>query len=161
MVAPALTTAPYADRAGREDLLLAVDCKADCDDSLATSDNAVTGSADGAGPSNGTSAVAYRALGEEGLTLGEVSPPLDAPDGGGREVPTVQTEMAVRRLMPIECERLQGFPDNYTAIPYRDGKTASDSPRYKALGNAMPVNVMRWIGRRIEMVEDLCKKMTA
>ncbi len=58
----------------------------------------------------------------------------------------------VRRLTPVECERLQGFPDGYTDIPYR-GKSAADGPRYKALGNSMAVNVMRWIGRRIEMVD--------
>ena len=58
---------------------------------------------------------------------------------------------AVRRLTPTECERLQGFPDGYTAVPYR-GKPASDGPRYKALGNSMAVNCMRWIGRRIAMV---------
>jgi DNA (cytosine-5)-methyltransferase 1 len=61
---------------------------------------------------------------------------------------------AVRRLTPVECERLQGFPDNYTAIPYR-GKAAADGPRYKALGNSMAYNVMRWIGRRIAMVAAL------
>jgi DNA (cytosine-5)-methyltransferase 1 len=62
--------------------------------------------------------------------------------------------MAVRRLTPRECERLQGFPDDYTLVPYR-GKPAADGPRYKALGNSMAVPVMRWIGRRIRMVEDL------
>jgi DNA (cytosine-5)-methyltransferase 1 len=56
--------------------------------------------------------------------------------------------MVVRRLTPMECERLQGFPDDWTAIPYR-GKTAPDGPRYKALGNSMAVPVMRWIGQRI------------
>jgi DNA (cytosine-5)-methyltransferase 1 len=61
---------------------------------------------------------------------------------------------AVRRLTPRECERLQGFPDDYTAVPYR-GKTAADGPRYKALGNSMAVPVMRWIGERITMVEAL------
>ena len=60
-------------------------------------------------------------------------------------------KMAVRRLMPIECERLQGFPDNYTKI---NDKT-SDSPRYKALGNSMAVPVMKWIGERIKMVEEI------
>nr|WP_276557548.1 DNA cytosine methyltransferase [Prosthecomicrobium hirschii] len=64
----------------------------------------------------------------------------------------VMTASAVRRLTPLEAERLQGFPDGYTAIPYR-GKPAADGPRYKALGNSMAVNVMRWIGRRIEMFE--------
>ena len=61
----------------------------------------------------------------------------------------------VRRLLPVECERLMGFPDNWTRIPWR-GKPAEDcpdSPRYKACGNSMCVNVMRWIGMRIEYVE--------
>ncbi len=55
---------------------------------------------------------------------------------------------AVRRLTATECEFLQGFPRNYTLIPYR-GKPAADGPRYKALGNSMAVPVMRWIGKRI------------
>jgi DNA (cytosine-5)-methyltransferase 1 len=59
----------------------------------------------------------------------------------------------VRRLTPTECEALQGFPRNYTNIPYRNKNDAPDGPRYKALGNSMAVNAMRWIGRRIEMVE--------
>ena len=69
----------------------------------------------------------------------------------GFESEVVAASMAVRRLTPVECERLQGFPDNYTAIPWR-GKPADqcpDGPRYKALGNSMAVPVMRWIGRRI------------
>jgi len=57
----------------------------------------------------------------------------------------------VRRLIARECERLQGFPDDYTAIPYR-GRPAADGPRYRALGNSMAVPVMRWIGERIESV---------
>lgn len=63
---------------------------------------------------------------------------------------------AVRRLTPTECERLQGFPDNFTAIPWRN-KSASDcpdGPRYKAIGNSMAVPVMRWIGERIQLVDD-------
>lgn len=64
----------------------------------------------------------------------------------------VPATMAVRRLTPRECERLQGFPDDWTLINYR-GKPASDGPRYKALGNSMAVNVMRWIGLRIAAVE--------
>lgn len=62
--------------------------------------------------------------------------------------------MAVRRLTPVECERLQGFPDGHTAIPYRK-KPAADGHRYKALGNSMAVPVMRWIGERIAKVEQL------
>lgn len=61
-------------------------------------------------------------------------------------------QVGVRRLTPRECERLQGFPDDYTLIPYR-GKPAADGPRYKALGNSMAVPVMRWIGSRIEAME--------
>jgi DNA (cytosine-5)-methyltransferase 1 len=57
--------------------------------------------------------------------------------------------MAVRRLTPVECERLQGFPDNYTNIPWRKQPESPDGPRYKALGNSMAVPVMAWIGRRI------------
>lgn len=71
-----------------------------------------------------------------------VSGTLQASDGG----------MVVRRLTPTECERLQGFTDGYTAITYR-GKPAADGPRYKALGNSMAVNVMRWIGERIAIEE--------
>jgi DNA (cytosine-5)-methyltransferase 1 len=59
---------------------------------------------------------------------------------------------AVRRLTPRECERLQGFPDDYTLIRYR-GRLAPDRPRYRALGNSMAVPVMRWIGERIARVE--------
>ena len=58
----------------------------------------------------------------------------------------------VRRLTPRECERLQGFPDDWTLVPYR-GKPAANGPRYKACGNSMAVPVMRWIGRRIAEAE--------
>ncbi|UOF81995.1 cytosine specific methyltransferase [Caudoviricetes sp.] len=61
---------------------------------------------------------------------------------------SMASSMAVRRLTPIECERLQGFPDNYTDIKPK-GKETPDGPRYKALGNSMAVPVMRWIGKRI------------
>jgi DNA (cytosine-5)-methyltransferase 1 len=71
-----------------------------------------------------------------------------------RTIPqTVQYGWRVRRLTPTECERLQGFPDGYTDIPWRNKEHSPDGPRYKALGNSMAVNAMRWIGRRIEMVE--------
>ena len=64
-------------------------------------------------------------------------------------------QTGVRRLTPTECERLQGFPDNYTRIPYRNKSESDcpDGPRYKALGNSMAVPVMHWIGKRIAMVE--------
>lgn len=67
----------------------------------------------------------------------------------------VSVNTSVRRLLPVECERLMGFPDNWTRIPWR-GKPEEkcpDGPRYKACGNSMCVNVMRWIGMRIENVE--------
>lgn len=63
----------------------------------------------------------------------------------------------VRRLTPLECERLQGFPDGHTMVPYR-GKPAEecpDGPRYKAIGNSMAVPVMRWIGERVQEVDAL------
>ena len=65
--------------------------------------------------------------------------------------------MAVRRLTPIECERLQGFPDGYTQIKWRNkpANKCPDGHRYKALGNSMAVPVMRWIGERIGLVEEL------
>ena len=65
------------------------------------------------------------------------------------DVHGVATKYAVRRLTPIECERLQGFPDNYTNIPWRKKPEAPDGPRYKALGNSWAVPVVRWIGERI------------
>ena len=74
---------------------------------------------------------------------------------GGCNVPMVQPAMAVRRLTPIECERLQGFPDNWSRIPWK-GKPEDqcpDGPRYKACGNSMAVPVMRWIGEQIARVE--------
>jgi len=64
-------------------------------------------------------------------------------------VQPVATAMQVRRLTPVECERLQGFTDNYTNIPWRKKEEAPDRPRYKALGNSMAVPCMKWIGQRI------------
>ena len=78
---------------------------------------------------------------------------LDA-NNGSRRHNGVSTMSGVRRLTPRECERLQGFPDDYTLVPYRRGM-AADSPRYKALGNSMAVPVMRWIGDRIVAVEEV------
>ena len=71
--------------------------------------------------------------------------------GGSETIVVVQQENIARKLTPMECERLQGFLDNYTRIPFR-GKTAEncpDSHRYKAIGNSMAVPVMRWIGKRL------------
>lgn len=60
-----------------------------------------------------------------------------------------ESEMVVRRLTPVECERLQGFPDGYTCIPVKN-KPCPDGPRYKALGNSMNTQKMRWVGQRID-----------
>lgn len=78
---------------------------------------------------------------------------LLTPNGGrgGIGVGAIAHAMAVRRLTPRECERLQGFPDDYTLIPWRN-REAPDGPRYKALGNSMAVPVMRWIGARISLI---------
>ena len=82
------------------------------------------------------------------------SPTLtNAMGAGGGHVP-ITNAMAVRRLTPVECERLQGFPDTYTDIMSK-GKATPDGPRYKALGNSMAVPVMAWIGNRIQQVENL------
>ena len=67
---------------------------------------------------------------------------------GGRHDGVMTATMQVRRLTPVECERLQGFPDNYTDIKPK-GKPTPDGPRYKALGNSWAVPVVRWIGERI------------
>jgi DNA (cytosine-5)-methyltransferase 1 len=72
--------------------------------------------------------------------------------GGCATVAVATTTMAVRRLLPVECERLQGFPDDHTLIPWK-GKPASecpDGPRYKAMGNSFAVPVVRWIGTRLD-----------
>jgi len=79
----------------------------------------------------------------QGMSVNTISPTLDK-----SKTPATMQNMAVRRLTPVECERLQGFPDNYTNIP-----KAADGNRYKALGNSMAVPVMRWIGERINQYE--------
>jgi len=81
--------------------------------------------------------------------------PLGAQDRGH----AVATSMQVRRLTPRECERLQGMPDDWTKIPWRkkDAEDCPDGPRYKAIGNSMAVPVMRWIGERIQMVEEVLR----
>ena len=92
---------------------------------------------------NGTAGALNKGGGKPGQGLDVNSPP-----------PALLTAMQVRRLTPRECCRLQGFPDDYTLIPWR-GKPAEecpDGPRYKALGNSMAVPVVRWIGKRIQRV---------
>lgn len=99
-------------------------------------------------------AVALR--GREGGATAELSevPSALRASGGGGDKAHVLTQMQVRRLTPRECERLQGFPDDYTLIQVR-GKPAADGPRYKALGNSMAVPCMSWIGQRIQAVSEI------
>ena len=89
----------------------------------------------------------------------EVFPTLSKDSGD--QNPHVAVPMAVRRLLPEECEALQGFPKNHTRISWR-GKPeeeCADGPRYKAIGNSMAVNCMFWIGRRIQLVDDLVAEL--
>lgn len=83
----------------------------------------------------------------------ELAGTLQRGGAGGRH-DGVMSAMQVRRLTPEECEALQGFPRGYTDIQPK-GKPTPDGPRYKALGNSMAVPCMKWIGERIQMVEDL------
>ena len=89
----------------------------------------------------------------------DVAQPIMAggPTGGNQDGDVIATRgrdlFGVRRLTPTECERLQGFPDGFTNIPWRSKPNAPDGPRYKVLGNSMAVNVMNYIGERIATVE--------
>lgn len=102
-------------------------------------------------------AIAYAFKAGQGAKAGgigyaeEQSPTLTSASSGTNLAPAVMHGVAVRRLTPIECERLQGFPDNHTLICWRwkDADECPDGPRYKAIGNSMAVPVMRWIGERI------------
>ncbi len=99
-------------------------------------------------------AFAQNQLGE--VRVGEVTNTLNTNSNpSGRNTPMVAQTMQVRRLTPVECERLQGFPDGYTNIPWRNKTESPDGPRYKAMGNSMAVPVMRWIGERIAAVKAL------
>lgn len=77
-----------------------------------------------------------------------------AAEPGAKQQTYAQIGMAVRRLTPTECERLQGFPDGYTDIR-RGGKATPDGPRYKVLGNSMAIPPMRWLGQRIALVDSI------
>ena len=87
----------------------------------------------------------------QSMSVDSITPTLDK-----SKTPALFSNMAVRRLTPVECERLQGFPDNYTNIR----ENCPDGARYKALGNSMAVPVMRWIGERINSYETMCSPTT-
>jgi site-specific DNA-cytosine methylase len=104
-------------------------------------------------------AVAFDMRGREGGAMPEgphQTANLRAASGGSSRS-YVAHPTAVRRLTPVECERLQGFPDGYTAIPWRNkpAEECPDGPRYKALGNSMAVPVMRWIFDRLHTVDEI------
>ena len=101
-----------------------------------------------------TQAVAFDTYNQ---TTSDVSQPIRSAASDVDKMGAVLAHSAVRRLTPRECERLQGFPDDYTLIPYRNkpAENCPDGPRYKALGNSMAVPVMRWIGERINMINNL------
>jgi DNA (cytosine-5)-methyltransferase 1 len=92
--------------------------------------------------------------GSDSRFVKELSPTLRK-EMGDNQVAVSDNRMAVRRLTPRECERLQGFPDDHTMIPWRNkpADQCPDGPRYKALGNSMAVPCMAWIGKRIDAVE--------
>jgi len=149
---------------------------------LQDGDGQITGplAAGGGKPGQGYPAIAYAFKGGQGAKAGgigyaeEQAPTLTSACSGSNLAPTVMKDMAVRRLTPVECERLQGFPDNHTLIPTTKRKQltaeeyaylrhhrpeltaeqayrlAADGPRYKAIGNSMAVPLMRWIGSRIQ-----------
>ena len=89
------------------------------------------------------------------ITKNNISPTLNAMTGGNRQ-PCVMAKNRIRRLTIVECERLQGFDDNYTQIPYRNKpkEQAPKSKRYEAVGRAMSINVMEWLGTRIQKVHN-------
>ncbi|CAN8141093.1 Cytosine-specific methyltransferase [uncultured Thiomicrorhabdus sp.] len=93
-----------------------------------------------------------------GLGIGKNGDPCPTLTTGDKHA--VSFNLKVRRLLPIECERLQGFPDNYTQIPCKgkQPQDCHDGPRYKAIGNSMAVPVMQWLGKRIEMVDKIENK---
>lgn len=107
----------------------------------------------GSGGTGNPPAVAYGVA--PSLTTNDPSRSPQASEVTQQIASVFQASMQVRRLTPKECERLQGFPDDYTKIPYRkkDADDCPDGPRYKALGNSMAVPVMRWIGERINQAD--------
>ncbi len=162
--APPMTSNPYGDHEARENLLVAFSCKdhgADAGD-LAPTLRGMShdGSHANAG---GQVAVAFQEA-QTGVREYENAGSLRANGPGHDPVGTrIREGMAVRRLTPRECERLQGFPDDYSRIPWR-GKPAElcpDGPRYKALGNSMAVPCMVWLCQRIEMVDGLLRERAA
>lgn len=146
--APALSASnPYGDHESREGLLVAHTLRG----------NGFDAGEDGTGRGTPIVPVAFDwyAFQSQSMPVDEICPPLKT-----TMQPAVAQLPSVRRLTPTECERLMGFPDGYTAVPFR-GRSAADGPRYAALGNSWAVNVARWIGRRIELVEAVAAELAS
>ena len=137
----------------------AVDSGGDAQDGLAPTLRAM-GHASSHPNAGGHAAVAFDLRGREGGA--QLEGPHDTAAirsaEGGSSRSYVAAAWAVRRLTPRECERLQGFPDDYTDVPFRGKNSVPDGPRYKAIGNSMAVNVMEWLGQRIELVESVLRE---
>jgi len=149
---------------------IAFDAQAGGETALATGD--VDGTLHGGGKHGGRAAVAFqdRFRGDDGR--GYARPPMALEEHTGTLETVKPWHVAlghnggpplwqVRRLTPRECERLQGFPDGYTDVPYRGRNWTADGPRYKALGNSMAVNVMHYLGARIALVDGLVVRAAA
>lgn len=152
VLAPPLTTRPWSDRDCQHDRLVADTLKAHHgrgrEDDTYIPEVVHTLRADG------FDASAFQERGRDGGPnlehQADLAYSLNAPSGGGRrQEMNVAAGMAVRRLLPVECEKLQGFPPGYTDVPF-NGKPTADGPRYKSIGNSMAVTCIRWLGRRVE-----------
>lgn len=97
----------------------------------------------------------HSSLSNQTVTASAVAPCLEA-----KNPMAIAQQWVVRRLTPLECERLQGFPDGYSDVPHK-GKPAADGPRYKALGNSWAINAARWIGERIDAVDAIAHEWSA
>jgi len=75
--------------------------------------------------------------------------------GADSQIHAINDGYTVRRLSVTECHRLQGFPDGWCNVPWRGKEYSPDGPQYKAIGNSKAVNVVRWVGQRIQMVDDV------
>ena len=152
IVAPPLRQSPYCDNASHESGLVVADT------------TQITSAANRSNPQPGDpchplaagahAPLAFNIRGREDGAQPELSDLASIRAASGGSSRSYVAESAPRRLTPRECERLQGFPDDYTLIEYRK-QLAKDGPRYKALGNSMAVPVMHWLGRRIERFESL------
>ena len=154
----ALTQHCHCPTQGNEAVIIQQPIGVDTYNGTETGQVSCTITADVGGPTHSGPKV-MQAIGwsEELNALEGVQPTIQRGGQGGRHEGVMTQAMAVRRLTPKECERLQGFGDNYTDIKSK-GKPTPDGPRYKALGNSMAVPVMAWIGQRIQEVEAICKQ---